>query len=71
MPWRAAARAGRRFPTPSAESAWSLYRASACQTCVVSWRQLWSDDVDSIRAKVGFEASLAGASAGVGIWALG
>jgi hypothetical protein len=35
----------------------------------VSWRQLWYDDVDSVRAKVGF--ALGKGLRGVGIWALG
>jgi len=59
---------GRRYDR-TAESAWSRYRASACATCVVSWRQLWYDDVDSLRAKVGFALDMG--LRGVGIWALG
>ncbi len=50
-------------------SAWSVYRSQACDTCPVSWRQLWYDDVDSVRAKVGL-ARRKGLR-GVGIWALG
>ncbi len=63
-----AVRSGRRYDR-IAESAWSLYRASACGTCVVGWRQLWYDDVDSVRAKVAF--ALGKGLRGVGIWALG
>ena len=59
---------GRRYERAAA-SAWSLYRASACQTCVVSWRQLWYDDVDAFGAKARF--ALGKGLRGVGIWALG
>ena len=50
-------------------SAWSVYRSRACETCPLSWRQLWYDDVDSVLAKVGL-ARRKGLR-GVGIWALG
>ena len=50
-------------------SAWSAYRSRACDTCPVSWRQLWYDDVDSVLAKVGL-ARRKGLR-GIGIWALG
>ena len=60
--------AGRRYERSSA-SAWSAYLAAACSTCPVGWRQLWYDDVDSMRAKVGF--ALRRGLRGVGIWALG
>ena len=36
---------------------------------MVSWRQLWYDDVDAFGAKVGF--ALGKGLRGVGIWALG
>lgn len=63
-----AVRANRSYDRTD-ESAWSRYRASVCETCVVSWRQLWYDDVDAFRAKVGF--ALGKGLRGVGIWALG
>ena len=50
-------------------SAWSVYLSRACESCPVSWRQLWYDDVDSVLAKVGL-ARRKGLR-GVGIWALG
>lgn len=50
-------------------SAWSAYRSSACETCPISWRQLWFDDVDAFRAKVRF--AVRKELRGVGIWALG
>jgi spore germination protein YaaH len=60
--------AGRNYD-PVQASAWSAYRARACATCPLSWRQLWYDDVDSVRAKIGF-AGRKGLR-GVGVWALG
>jgi spore germination protein YaaH len=63
-----ATRSGRRYDRTAA-SAWSAYRASACATCAVTWRQLWYDDVDAVRAKVGF--ALRKGLRGVGLWALG
>lgn len=63
-----ASRSGRRYDRTAA-SAWSSYRASTCATCTVTWRQLWYDDVDSVRAKVGY--ALRKGLRGVGIWALG
>jgi spore germination protein YaaH len=63
-----ATQSGRLYDRTS-RSAWSRYRASPCGTCAVSWRQLWYDDVDSVRAKVGF--ALGKGLRGVGIWALG
>jgi len=63
-----AAVAGRRYDRKQA-SAWSVYGSRACETCPLSWRQLWYDDVDSVRAKVGL--ALRKKLRGVGIWALG
>ena len=63
-----AAAAGRRWDQRQG-SAWSVYRSRACETCPISWRQLWYDDVDSVLAKVGL-AQRKGLR-GVGIWALG
>ncbi len=63
-----AAAAGRRWDQRQG-SAWSVYRSRACETCPISWRQLWYDDVDSVLAKVGL-ARRKGLR-GVGIWALG
>jgi hypothetical protein len=63
-----AASAGRRYD-PRQASAWSVYGSRACATCPFSWRQLWYDDVDSVRAKVRF--ALRKELRGVGIWALG
>ncbi len=50
-------------------AAWSVYQAVSCPACPVTWRQLWYDDVDSFRTKVGlaFDQGLGG----IGIWALG
>ena len=50
-------------------TAWSVYRSRACDDCPLSWRQLWFDDIDSVRAKVAF--ALRKQLRGVGIWALG
>ena len=63
-----AAIAGREWDQEQG-SAWSVYRSRACETCPLSWRQLWYDDVDSVLAKVGL-ARRKGLR-GVGIWALG
>jgi len=63
-----AATAGRQWDAKQG-SAWSVYRSRACETCPVSWRQLWYEDVDSVLAKVGL-ARRKGLR-GVGIWALG
>lgn len=63
-----AASAGRRYDRVQA-SAWSAYRSRACHDCPLSWRQLWFDDADSVRAKVGF--AVRKDLRGVGIWALG
>ena len=63
-----AAVAGRRYDRVQA-SAWSVYPSRACDTCPLSSRQLWYDDVDSVRAKVGL--ALRKGLRGVGIWALG
>ncbi len=63
-----AASAGRLYDAKQA-SAWSVYGSQACETCPLSPRQLWYDDVDSVRAKVGL-ARRKGLR-GVGIWALG
>ena len=59
---------GRRYDRAQA-SAWSVYPAAACETCPVSWRQLWYDDVDALQSKVRL-ATRKGLR-GVGIWALG
>lgn len=50
-------------------SAWSVYQAVACRSCPETWRQLWYDDVDSFRTKVGL--ALEQGLRGIGIWALG
>jgi len=63
-----AASAGRSYDRAQA-SAWSVYRSRACVACPLSQRQLWYDDVDSVRAKVGFAQRKK--LRGVGIWALG
>ncbi|MEX1295643.1 MAG: glycosyl hydrolase family 18 protein [Candidatus Limnocylindrales bacterium] len=63
-----AAAAGREWDQQQG-SAWSVYRSRACETCPLSWRQLWYDDVDSVLAKVGL-ARRKGLR-GIGIWALG
>ncbi len=63
-----AATAGRNWDAQQG-SAWSAYRSRACETCPVSWRQLWYDDADSVLAKAGL-ARRKGLR-GVGIWALG
>jgi hypothetical protein len=63
-----AAVAGRRYDRTQA-SAWSVYPSRACDACPPSPRQLWYDDVDSVRAKVGL--ALRKGLRGVGIWALG
>ena len=63
-----AATAGREWDRAQG-SAWSVYRSRACETCPLSWRQLWYDDVDSVLAKVGLARRKD--LRGVGIWALG
>ena len=63
-----AAIAGREWDQKQG-SAWSVYRSRACETCPVSWRQLWYDDVDSVLAKVGLARRKD--LRGLGIWALG
>jgi hypothetical protein len=59
---------GRLFDEQEA-SAWSVYQAVACGGCPETWRQIWYDDVDSFRTKVGL--ALEQGLRGVGIWALG
>ena len=59
---------GRMYDRTQA-SAWSVYPAAACETCPISWRQLWYDDVDAFRAKTRF--AVRKSLRGVGIWALG
>ncbi len=63
-----AAAAGRQWDQRQG-SAWSVYRSRACETCPISWRQLWYDDVDSVLAKV--ELAQRKGLRGIGIWALG
>jgi hypothetical protein len=63
-----AAVAGRRWDQRQG-SAWSVYRSRACETCPISWRQLWYDDVDSVLAKVGLARRKD--LRGIGVWALG
>ncbi len=63
------ATASGRTYDPVQASAWSVYPAAACEACPISWRQLWFDDVDALRAKVRFAARKG--LRGVGIWALG
>jgi spore germination protein YaaH len=63
-----AASAGRNYDREQA-SAWSVYPSRACEECPLSWRQLWYDDTDSVRAKVGLARRQK--LRGVGIWALG
>ena len=48
---------------------WTAYRRSACDTCPESWRELYYDDVESLRMKYALADSHD--LAGVGIWALG
>jgi spore germination protein YaaH len=50
-------------------TAWSVYQAVSCRACPVTWRQIWYDDVDSVRSKVGL--ALDQGLRGIGIWALG
>jgi spore germination protein YaaH len=50
-------------------TAWSVYQAVACRACPETWRQIWYDDVDGFRTKVGLALDLG--LRGVGIWALG
>jgi len=50
-------------------SAWSVYQAASCRACPATWRQIWYDDVDSFRTKVGL--ALDQGLRGIGIWALG
>jgi spore germination protein YaaH len=50
-------------------SAWTVYQGRSCETCPISARQLWYDDVDSVKAKVGL--ALRRKLRGVGVWALG
>jgi spore germination protein YaaH len=50
-------------------SAWTAYQAAACRACPETWRQVWYDDVDSVRTKVSL--ALGQGLRGIGIWALG
>jgi spore germination protein YaaH len=50
-------------------TAWSVYQAVACRACPETWRQLWYDDVDGFRSKVGL--AIDRGLRGIGIWALG
>jgi spore germination protein YaaH/flagellar hook assembly protein FlgD len=48
---------------------WTAYRRTVCDTCTETWRQLYYDDVESLRRK--YTLADANGLAGVGIWALG
>jgi len=63
-----ARRSGRQLDVAEA-SAWTAYQSVPCVTCLMTWRQIWYDDVDAFAAKVSF--ARASALRGVGIWALG
>lgn len=63
-----AASTGRQWDRMQA-AAWSVYPSRACATCPVSPRQLWYDDVDSVKAKVGLARRRD--LRGIAIWALG
>ena len=51
---------------PTEASAWSVYQAVACRACPETWRQLWYDDVDSFRTKVGLASTRACAASASG-----
>ncbi len=59
---------GRRWDETE-QGPWTAYRKQACDTCPESWRQLYYDDVESLRLK--YALADANGLAGVGIWALG
>ncbi len=48
---------------------WTAYRRTVCDTCTETWRQLYYDDVESLRRK--YALADTNGLAGVGIWALG
>lgn len=62
---------GRRYD-PVEQVAWFVYRRENCSAaygCVLSWRQVYYDDAQSLRAK--YDLVNASGLRGVGIWALG
>jgi spore germination protein YaaH/flagellar hook assembly protein FlgD len=62
---------GRRYDTTE-QSAWFAYRRQNCSAssgCVTSWREVYYDDAQSLRAKYDMIARLG--LRGAGIWALG
>ena len=66
-----AAQYGRRFD-PRETSAWAAYQRQVCTAtygCVTTWRQLYYDDADTLRAR--YDMVNAAGIRGVGIWALG
>lgn len=63
-----AAAAGRQWDRTQA-AAWSVYPSRGCATCPVSPRQLWYDDVDSVKAKL--RLARRHDLRGIAIWALG
>jgi len=65
----ALARAHGRNYDPDEASAWTAYRKKDCATCPETWRQLWYDDVDSMKAKQQLIVELG--MRGLGIWVLG
>jgi spore germination protein YaaH len=63
-----AERYGRRFD-PRETSAWVAYPRPICTGCPTTWRQLYYDDADTLRAR--YDMVNAAGIRGVGIWALG
>jgi spore germination protein YaaH len=64
-----AAQYGRRFDSRET-SAWAAYQRQYCTPgCVTTWRQLYYDDADTLRAR--YDMVNASGIRGVGIWALG
>lgn len=65
-----ARRYGRRYD-PAEATAWFAYRRRTCSTagCSTSWRQVYYDDAQSLRAK--YDLIIRYGLRGAGIWALG
>ena len=63
-----AAQYGRRFDARET-SAWVAYQRQSCTGCPTTWRQLYYDDADTLRAR--YDMVNAAGIRGVGIWALG
>ncbi len=65
-----AAQYGRRFDSREI-SAWLAYQKRTCTGggCVTTWRQLYYDDADTLRAR--YDMVIRSGIRGVGIWALG